>query len=104
MQADVSTVTAPSLFLGFLVDREFTERLKGTRPSVVELFTRGGEDYLESHFFNDQKYLGKRLGSLTDLSTLEATEKNIESLIQRMAPRESIPIPSLVILTLPPEG
>lgn len=87
----------PVLFLGFVVDAMFAQGLERANPSLVGLLTQGGDAYLHSRHVHGQQYLGKWLGSMTDLDAILATEKNIHSLAQRLVPEA--PLPALALLT-----
>lgn len=90
--------SASSLFLGILVDSHFISLMNRANPSVVALLTQGGDTYLESVNVHGQRYLGKRLSALETLETIESTERNIQSLIQRLVPDH---LPPLMLLAIP---
>lgn len=90
-------MSEPVLFLGFVVDATFAGNLARANPSLVSLLTQGGDAYLLSREVHGQQYLGKKLGSMTDLDAILATAKHIHSLARRLVP--DAPLPALALLT-----
>ncbi len=60
--------------------------LQSANPSLVALFTKGGDDYLETVEHHGQRYLGKCVGENADLARITLVEANIMSLLRRLVP------------------
>lgn len=82
----LSAPQTPHLFLGFPIGPAFEAKLAQVNPSTLALFTQGGDTYLELCETADARYLGKDLGALSDLATLELMESNIYSLLKHLVP------------------
>lgn len=76
----------PSLFLAFPVSHELEQTFAKTNPELLAVFTKGGDSYLEERRVGRMRYLGKALGSVASLSTIELAQENIYSLLERIHP------------------
>ena len=74
------------IFLGFPVSEAMNDALKRVNPSLLALFTQGGDDYLEEYCYQEQRYLGKAIGESVDTAKLRLVEANILSLLKRLLP------------------
>ncbi len=90
-----------SLFVLFPVSEAFEKMLQGTNPSLVAMFTQGGDDYLESVEHNGQHYLGKCAGDTADIARITLLEANIGSLLRRLVPDYPYQETPLVVLAKP---
>ena len=70
----------------------FLSALNALNPKVVAIYvTHEGSCvseavYLQEFVHHETRYLGKFLGSKTDLSSLELLEENIYSILKRLVP------------------
>lgn len=74
------------LFLGFPVEKGFSQALEGVDDKVKEAFIKGGEHYLTEVQSGKTKYLGRFIGAKCDLQKLHNVEDNIYSLLKRLTP------------------
>ncbi len=88
-----------SLFLGLPVTSTLEIALKQANPGLFALFTKGGPDYLEFYEQSSQRFLGKNLGEVTDLSRIELVGVNIYSLVLRLAPNYPCQTTPLTLIT-----
>lgn len=74
-----------TLFLAFPLTSQFCNQLS-TVPKERQEELVGSNLYLQPIENNDKHYLGKRLGSITDLETLELATSHIYSLLSILVP------------------
>ncbi len=86
------------IFLGYLISDALSNALQRVNPSLLQLFTQGGEEYLEFFHHQGQRYLGKSVGDHTDTARLRLVAPHILSLLQRLLPDYSFSIDSLLLL------
>ena len=75
-----------TLFFGFPVDPLFEKELSKVNPHMLDQFIQTGGDHLEERVHLEMRYLGKDLGSLADLQTIELLEANIFSILKKIVP------------------
>lgn len=75
-----------SLFIGIPVDATLAQAIEGLNPHKRELFIANGSDYLHEAVFEGQRYLGKCLDKVQEMSQFELIEANIVSLITKLFP------------------
>ena len=75
-----------TLFFGFPVDPLFEKELSKVNPHMLDQFIQRGGDHLEERVHLEMRYLGKDLGRLADLQTLEQLEANIFSILKKIVP------------------
>lgn len=88
------------LFLGFPITGSLEQELGRVNPALLTLFTQGGDEYLVDLYVEGTRYLGKHLGSMSDLGELELAGRNIVSLMKRLVPSYSFQEQSLLLLSL----
>ncbi|MDP1835627.1 MAG: hypothetical protein Q8K75_06815 [Chlamydiales bacterium] len=86
------------VFLGMQVTPAFQAALNSANPTLVSLFTQGGQEYLEVYDVDGQRFLGKTLEETIDLSRVEMIHKNIISLLNRVVPNYPIDKSDLVFI------
>lgn len=82
----VIVVLNVSLFLGFLVTPSYEEALKKIDSQLLKLFINSEKGYLNEVLFEGNKYLGKFPGEVNSLPELLLLEKNIYSILKKIAP------------------
>lgn len=88
-----------NLFLGFPVDSKYASLLDSVKSHFI-LNEEGS--YLQEITHHNKRYLGKMVGNLSDLSSLELLESNIYSLLKKLIPHypyEEIPLKLFSVLT-----
>jgi hypothetical protein len=70
------------LFLGLPLHLEFAKELQTIPISLRSSFIQDHPDYLQMIEHNGVTYLGKRIGTLLPLNSLELLEANIYSLLK----------------------
>ncbi len=83
------------LFYGFPVTQAYREILEGLDKRIFELYVRNDDAYLQDIEHNGSRYLGKSIGPIVELSTLELLQLNIYSLLKKLAPDfhyETVPL------------
>jgi len=88
----------PSLFLAYPLSPEFQAALNQTNPNLLALFTQGRPDYLEYIDRNGQRYLGKWVGEISDMTTLDQLKTNVASLLTRLAPNYAFSSRDFILL------
>lgn len=74
------------LFYGIPVDKLLSEELTKINPTLKAIFIQSNSDYLQEITFKDKKYLGKFVGKICSLQSLELFENNIYSLLDKIVP------------------
>lgn len=87
-----------SLFLGLPVTADLERALNAVNPTALALFTQGGEDYLELHSHQEQRFLGKAIADGTDIARLHLIEANVISLLNCLLPDRAFTASSLVLV------
>lgn len=90
----------PQLFLGFPVDEACSQQLKMQNKSILDTFLSEGDTYLKQLNSNGVEYIGKFVGEISDLESLELLEKNIYSLLRRILPDYEFKKRPLILLTI----
>lgn len=71
-------------FLGFPVDARFSNALEKQPPEYVALFINSDEAYLEEIYFQETRYIGKRVNHVEPLTQLELLQTHIFSLLKNL--------------------
>lgn len=87
-------MTKSNLFLGFPIDSSFDQLIKQLNPHIINFFIGSNRsnglneeyEYLTKITHQDVHYLGKYVGQLCDIETLELVENNIFSLLKKIVP------------------
>lgn len=74
------------LFLGFPLDSSFISALGKLDPREVGVFIRDGDQYLQEVTYREQRYLGKYVGEMSSIESLELIESNVFSLLKKLIP------------------
>lgn len=74
------------LFLGFPVKKEVAHVLEKADEKIKKAFINEEECYLTVINMNETQYLGRFIGTRSDLQTLHSVEENIYSLLRRIVP------------------
>ena len=93
----------PFFFFGFPVDTQYQTALSQLDRKIYCVFVRpeGEESYLQEYTHGSQLYLGKKLGTLIECTTLELLQVNIYSLLKKLVPGypyEAIPLQLLPLV------
>lgn len=80
----------PKLFLAQKLEKELSRKMSLASPSVLNVFTSGGERYLSKREINGSVYFGKYLPAFCSLKLLRQTEKNLITLLQKVFPQTPI--------------
>ena len=88
------------LFLGVPVDHSLASFLEKMNPHLREVFINEGEYYLNDVIYRGERYLGKFADQMPDIQSLELLEKNIYSLLLKVAPGYSYRATDLVLFPL----
>ena len=73
-----------TLFLGFLLDPLLKAKLGEVPTPLKSLLIQEGPDYLQQIKYQDQLYLGKKLGSILEWNALDLTKKHLLSLLTKL--------------------
>jgi hypothetical protein len=88
------------LFLGFVLDARFLERLDAVNSKKRELFVQNGNSaYLQIASYQNRSYLGKFIGEIMRVEELYLMEKNIYTLVCKLVP--SYPYADIPLILLP---
>ena len=79
-----------SLFLGYPIDSHLESALIQQNSFLIDQFIGVDPSYLRKIEYQGISYLGKAMGSITDLTSLLLVEENIYSLIKTLAPHISV--------------
>lgn len=75
------------LFLGFSVDPTFENELNSLDNQIKSLYIQENSDaYLTKYALNDKQFLGKYIGTSSNLPHLELASTNIYSLLKKIVP------------------
>lgn len=74
------------LFLGFPVDKIFSQELEKINPVIAKQFIQRGENYLQEITHDGMPFLGKYAGKMATPLQLELLEANIYSLLRKIVP------------------
>jgi len=89
------------LFLGIPVDSQLSKRLDLVDSGLLEEYIDKGDDKsLQFATYQGQRYIGKPVGSFTDLPKLELLEMNIWSLLKKIVPAQKITEKTLELFPL----
>jgi hypothetical protein len=94
-------IYSSQLFLGILIDSSLDEALRKINPSLKVLFIQNQDPYLSEIELNNQKFLGKFAGKITDLQSLELLKDNIFSFLKKILPSVSFTEAKMLLLALP---
>lgn len=79
------------LFIGFPLDQNLQSHIERLPSEVKSLFISAkNPSYLEEITFENTLYLGKRIGSICDVSQARLYQAHIESLVTKFLPEVSI--------------
>lgn len=74
------------LFFGFPLDEQFLSALDSVDKRLYDLYVQKGDAYLQRFDHEGRSYLGKPVGMISDVSTLELLQLNIYSLLKKLLP------------------
>lgn len=74
------------LFFGFPLNEQFLEALQNMDKRLYDLYVQKGDAYLQRFEYEGRSYLGKPVGSISEISTLELLQLNIYSLLKKLVP------------------
>lgn len=89
------------IFLGFCVSPSYNECLNRLSSTVRSLFIQNNAEYLQQIDFDGLTYLGKPLGPLVDMQSLELFEANIYSLLRCLVADHVYEKYPLILLPIP---
>ncbi len=88
------------LYLGFPLNSSYQAALDRASLPLKSLLIQSASDYLEPVAHAGQLYLGKFLDPIVELSSLEASQRHIFSLLSRLVPDYPYKSQSLVLLAI----
>lgn len=88
------------LFFGLHLEENLLQRYSTIPAEKRDLFIQDHEEYLHEVKIDGQLYLGKKLGKMTSLKSLEMTEKNVLTLLSKIFPQEPIEAHQLALKPL----
>lgn len=88
------------LFLGFPVDGHFKDLLLRVNPDVSAMFIQNKSDYLQQITLHDRDFLGKNLGQIIDISSLNLIQTHILSILKKIIPNYNYDLNSLLLFPL----
>ncbi len=88
------------LFLGYPLSEELIEKLFRVKQELRALFIQDHPDYLQETYFQGQRFLGKKVGSIADLDALFLLQENILSLLKKIIPDHPYQNDALILFPL----
>ncbi len=85
------------LFLGIRVDDALDQALADVNPHLLDHLVKNGSDYLHETTLENQRYIGKNLGRISEIENLDLLEANIYSLLKKLLPDYPFEPTSLVL-------
>ena len=92
------------LFLGFVVDDEFSRVMSSLNPELLKLYIQDNDSCLQEVMYHDLRYLGKFAGKGSHLSDLDLLETNIYSLLKQIVPHYPYGETALVLFPIAEES
>lgn len=89
------------LFLGFPVSSSFSEKLAKVSPEMRALCIQEGSEYLRQVNCEQGIVLGKYVGSIVDVDSLDLCQDHIISLLKKLVPDHPISPDSLILFPIP---
>ncbi|MBA3816230.1 MAG: hypothetical protein H0X29_06870 [Parachlamydiaceae bacterium] len=74
------------LFLGFPINKDFSQCVAQVDTKIIELFVTENDAYLRQVVYKNIIYWGKNIGEVCDIDKLELLEKNVYSLLKKVIP------------------
>lgn len=84
--------------MGFKIHILFEKQLNSLPPFILSTYTHGGT-YLEKITFENESYIGKKIGALPKWEELLDLKRNIISLITNLVPEYPIEANQIVIFS-----
>lgn len=88
------------LFYGFPLDEAFMEQFRKVNPEISTMFIQDSSDYLQKISFNNQSFIGKNIGRVTDIDSLNLTQTHILSILNKLVPNYTYKSNVLVLFPL----
>lgn len=85
------------LFLGLKVDSELEHKLLQVNPHLLGMLVDNRSDYLHEVSHGGERHLGKLLGKLEKVESLEMVEANIRSLLSKLLPEGNFELTPLTL-------
>lgn len=89
------------LFLGYPISTPFQKELDTLPLQVRSLWIQDHPDYLQPMNYQNVSYLGKSLGDLVEMHSLELVEAHIYSILSQLVVNYPYKKDLLVLLALP---
>lgn len=88
------------LFFGFPLDAAFLEQFQKVNPEISMMFIQNKSDYLQKISHNDRVFIGKNIGRVTDIDSLNLTQNHIISILNKLVPSYTFKSNALVLFPL----
>jgi len=96
MKLDKST----ALFFGTKIDSKLREALSQCKPGDRKYFESGSDEFLRILEVEDEKWLGKVIQPGPAVTEVDDIQRNIVSILRRIAPNGKVTASSIKIFTL----
>jgi len=91
---------ASSLFFATRIDSKLREGLALSKPGDKKYFDGSSEDFLRILEVEEEKWVGKVIKGGTPVTEVDDIQRNVLSILRRVAPNARIPISHLKIFVL----
>lgn len=89
-----------ALFFGTKIDSKLREALSQSKPGDRKYFEGGSDDFLRIMEVADEKWLGKVVSPGPAVTEVEDIQRNIVSILRRVAPNARVAASSIKIFVL----
>ena len=89
-----------ALFFGTKIDSKLREALSQCKPGDRKYFEGGSDEFLRVLEVEDEKWLGKVIQPGPAVTEVDDIQRNIVSILRRVAPNARVPASSIKIFTL----
>jgi hypothetical protein len=91
---------ACALFFGTKIDSKLREALSQCKPGDRKYFEGGSDEFLRIVEVEEEKWIGKVVKGGTPITEVEDIQRNIISILRRVAPNARVPASSVKIFVL----
>lgn len=89
------------LFFGLPLNNDFLNKFQKINPNVCLLFIHdNNNEYLQKITLNESIFIGKNIGKITDLDSLQLSQKHVISILKKLIPDHPFDSDSLVLFPL----
>ena len=89
-----------ALFFGTRIDSKLREALSQCKPGDRKYFEGGADEFLRVVEFEEEKWIGKVVKGGSPVTEVEDIQRNIVSILRRVAPNARVPASSVKIFVL----